>query len=124
VSIEIDSTPAGASVFLADATEAAGATPFKIDLPRGDGQQRFRVEAAGYQAVERVASLRRDAQLSVMLLPAPPTSTPRGKPPKKPATAKPPKRPEPTTTRPTTTGTTTTKPGLKDGAVINPFDKK
>ncbi|HUS65971.1 MAG TPA: serine/threonine-protein kinase [Kofleriaceae bacterium] len=121
LSIDIESLPVGASVFLAGETTPAGVTPFRIDLPRGDGEQGFRVEAAGYQAVERVASLRRDAQLSVMLAAAPaPASgrrTERVRPPRKAAPGKPAARDKPGADE------KIRKPGLKEGAVMNPFAK-
>jgi serine/threonine-protein kinase len=115
VSVEIESIPDGASVFLAGETVAAGVTPFRAELPRGDGEQVFRVEADGFKPVERKVTLKRDSQLSVMLAV---DAAPRGdrKPPRRPPrTGKPPAPPAGDGKKPGG------KPALKDGAVMDPF---
>jgi serine/threonine-protein kinase len=74
VSLDLASFPAGAKVSRTDTGESLGVTPFKLDLPKGDGKLTLRFEAKDRQSVERDVLLTGNTSLSVEL-PVKPAAT-------------------------------------------------
>jgi serine/threonine protein kinase len=69
VSLQITSSPPGATVIRSDTGAALGTTPFAVTLPRGGGQLDVRTEREGFQSARGTLSLERDGVLDLRLVP-------------------------------------------------------